>query len=82
MTNRDEAEERGYTKPCRGCGQITDTGWCGCQAGEEPKAPKPNTFYCQNCDTACSEVCRDCGQPADEICGRCEETVENCGCET
>jgi hypothetical protein len=27
------AEELGYTYRCRGCGQICDTLWCGCDAG-------------------------------------------------
>lgn len=37
---KDWAEDHGYTIPCRGCGQIGDTSWCGCAAGapedEEP----------------------------------------------
>jgi hypothetical protein len=32
--SREDAEDHGYVWPCRGCGQITDTGWCGCQAGQ------------------------------------------------
>ena len=34
MTIREHAEELGYVQNCRGCGQKTDTGWCGCAAGE------------------------------------------------
>ena len=26
-------EELGYTYNCRGCGQKSDTPWCGCDAG-------------------------------------------------
>ena len=39
MTIREHAEELGYTQHCRGCGQMTDTGWCGCAAGAPPEEP-------------------------------------------
>jgi hypothetical protein len=28
--DREYAEELGYVWPCVNCGQMTDTGWCGC----------------------------------------------------
>jgi len=37
---RERAEELGYTHNCRGCGQKSDTPWCGCDAGA-PEDPEP-----------------------------------------
>ena len=37
---RERAEELGYTYNCRGCGQKSDTPWCGCAAGA-PEDPEP-----------------------------------------
>ena len=37
---REAAEQLGYTYRCRGCGRLTDTGWCGCAAGEPDDEPE------------------------------------------
>ncbi len=45
---RDWAEDHGYTYRCRGCGDICDTSWCGCAAGEpeEPAEDEPLCSWC------------------------------------
>ena len=64
---REIGEELGYTQHCRGCGQLTDTGWCGCAAGE--------TEEHRNTQAEISVLDEVCGT-ADELAGRAADCQE------
>lgn len=40
MSIRDHAEDLGYIHNCRGCGQKSDTPWCGCLEGAPEDFPQ------------------------------------------
>ena len=49
LTIKEIADQLGYTYRCRGCGQVCDGPWCGCDAGAPEDEAEPEEPVCAWC---------------------------------